>query len=445
MVREQLMESLRKLGMEFPETATVSQLRGMLQTVIGIGDQEQQSGGGEAEVQAQANVPDDEISKATHTKVIATTTEQECTCEKTTTDEHAEADQHPITIEQEQMCELAVEMCGNTDRQTGKMGVREQTSKQGVATDVHDYTSQQETVTSMQVYTDKQAAAMNKHKQAKNMRAELEKQIRKLEMLKLQYERNEVKENMGTKIVHFIDVEAAIIKFTGDNGQNVSKWTKEYERITAMLGCSEAEKFLYARRLMSGSASLFMRSSKARTWQELKQELEGEFKRTIGVKEALKTLECRKWNRHGESLHRYTLIMQELAEGIPISEAELIEYIVEGIQDKTLAATMILSHTTLKSFKEGIPRYEKVLRERSQQRVANTKGSKLADVRCYKCQGFGHFATTCTKEYFPKGACFKCRKVGHFKINCPQRAVAAVEEEEEEEIGWRMKPVQLHQ
>ncbi|XP_073838510.1 uncharacterized protein [Musca autumnalis] len=436
MVREELMKSLKELGMDFPETATVSQLRGMLQAVIGTNGQEQKIGGGEAEKLAQANVPNDEINAEKRSEVNVANTEKVCICEKTTTNEHAEADQHPITTEQEQLCELAVDILANTDGQTSRMGVRDQAGEKVVA----------KNATSMQVYADKQTAAMNTYKQA-NVRAEVEKQLRKLELLKVQYEMNQEEKEANAKVVHFIDVEAAVVKFSGDNGQSVSKWISEFDRVTAVLGCTEANKFLYARRLMTGSAGLFLRSSNAKTWRELKGELQDEFKQSVGVKEALRRLERRKWDRQGESLHTYTLIMQELAEDTPITEAELIEYIVEGIQDRALAATMLFNHTTLKSFKGSIPKYEKVLRERGQQRVAVGKEVKLADVRCFKCQGFGHFASTCTKEYLPKGACFKCRKMGHFKVNCPQRAVAAVEKEkeEEEEIGWRMKPVQLYQ
>ncbi|XP_073822472.1 uncharacterized protein [Musca autumnalis] len=495
MVREQLMENLRKLGMEFPETATVSQLREMLRKVVGASGPENQNSEGEVELQAQANVQD-EIDVHTHTEANAATSKQ------------VQADIHSIIVEQERRGEAtknvreqtsqqsdamnvrertnqqadeinvreqtsqqsdAMNVRERTNQQADEINVREQTSQQSDAMNVRERTNQQADEINVREHTSKQTVAMNmgehtnepavamnvrehvdkqaKDVQANNILAEIDKQLRKLKLLKLQYEMNEVEEKKeNTKGVNFVDVEGAIAKFTGDDEQNVVKWTREFERITTVLGCGATEKFLYARRMMAGSAGLFMRSSEAKTWQDFKQELEIEFKRSMGIKETLKTLENRKWNRQAESLHRYTLVMQELAEGAPVTEAELIEYIVEGVKDRSLATTMSLNHTTLASFKSCIPKYEKMLRERSQQRVTNAMRPKSAEVRCYKCQQFGHYATTCTMEYKPKGACFKCGKLGHFKEKCPKQTVAAVDEEEkEEEIDWRMKPVQLHQ
>ncbi|XP_073814738.1 uncharacterized protein [Musca autumnalis] len=469
MIREQLMENLRKLGMEFPETATVSQLREMLRKVVGASGPENQNSEGEVELQAQANVQD-EIDVHTHTEANAATSKQ------------VQADIHSIIVEQERRGEATKNVREQTSQQTDAMNVRERTNQQADEINVHEQTSQQTDAmnvrerTNQQAdeinvreHTSKQTVAMNmgehtnepavamnvrehvdkqaKDVQANNILAEIDKQLRKLKLLKLQYEMNEAEEKKeNTKSVNFVDVEGAIAKFTGDDEQNVVKWTREFERITTVLGCGATEKFLYARRMMAGSAGLFMRSSEAKTWQDFKQELEIEFKRSMGIKETLKTLENRKWNRQAESLHRYTLVMQELAEGTPVTEAELIEYIVEGVKDRSLATTMSLNHTTLASFKSCIPKYEKMLRERSQQRVTNAMRPKSAEVRCYKCQQFGHYATTCTMEYKPKGACFKCGKLGHFKEKCPKQTVAAVDEEEkEEEIDWRMKPVQLHQ
>lgn len=192
----------------------------------------------------------------------------------------------------------------------------------------------------------------------------------------MQFEINELetKREKPKSYVSFVDIENALEKFSGDNEYNISKWTREFEKITAVMECTAAEQFVFARRMMTGSASLFLRSSKATTWNELKAELTGEFKRTTGVKEALKTLEERKWERQAESLHRYVLIMQELAEEPPINEAELIEFIVEGMRDKTPATAMFLNVTSLEVFKRNIPRYEKLVRERSQRRwAAGTK------------------------------------------------------------------------
>ncbi|XP_073848419.1 uncharacterized protein [Musca autumnalis] len=268
-------------------------------------------------------------------------------------------------------------------------------------------------------------------------------------MLQLQYEISELeaKREKAKTSTCFADVDNALTKFNGDDGYDVTKWIKEFEKVTSVIGCTEAEQFLFARRMMTGSASVFMRSSEANTWVKFKKELAAEFKQVTGIKEALKRLEDRKWNKQTESLHRYALLMQELAEGTPISEAELVEFIVEGIQDKTMAATVFVNITTVNDFKRAIPKYEKMVRERNQrnqQRATGVTKVNLADVRCYNCREYGHYQTSCPKEMKPKGACYRCGKVGHQLMNCPQRAVGAVNEEDEEEIGWSMKPQQLY-
>ncbi|XP_073838380.1 methuselah-like 14 isoform X2 [Musca autumnalis] len=329
---------------------------------------------------------------------VASTNEQRPTCEQATTSQLAHTDTHPITVEQERVCEQ-------------------------VAANVQDATAEQK--------VDERGKEVGSEMQR------IEKLQAKLQLLKLQYELNEMEKMKNEKVkgANFADIEGAITKFTGDDEQSIVKWIKEYERVSSVLGCSATEQFLYARRMMAGSASLFMRSSQAKTWLEFKQELSAGFERVTGVKEALKALENRKWDRQNESLHRYTLIMQELAEGTPLSEAELVKYIIEGIRDKTLGATMSQNHSDLASIKRCIPKYERMLQERSKQR-----GPGLLEVRCYNYQKFGHYASTCRKENRPRGSCFKCGQLGHFRTNCPQQTIAAVDEEQEEDgIRWRMK------
>ncbi|XP_073844186.1 uncharacterized protein [Musca autumnalis] len=240
-------------------------------------------------------------------------------------------------------------------------------------------------------------------------------------------------------VVTFADIEAALPKFTGDDGYAVTKWVAEYEKITNVLNCTEAAKFLYARRMLAGSAGLFVRGAKAESWLALKKELCDEFQKPLGTKEILRRLDNRKWQRGKESLHRYALEMQQLADGAPITEAELVEYIVEGMCDKSAASLVFLHAATVGAFKRLIPRYEKMMAEKAQRLArSNTVSPALAGTRCYNCQGFGHYQSSCKKEQRPKGACFKCGRSGHLKIHCPLRAVGAVQEQE---VDWNIKPM----
>ncbi|XP_073834177.1 uncharacterized protein [Musca autumnalis] len=259
----------------------------------------------------------------------------------------------------------------------------------------------------------------------------LEKEIRELERYK-----EEPKKSVAT----FADIQGTLPKFTGDDEYTITKWVSEFDKVTNVVGCTAADKFLFARRMMAGSAALFLRNAKSESWEGLKEELCAEFRKTVGVKEILKKLDNRKWNRATESLHRYVLVMQELAEGAPINEKELVEFIIEGMQEKSVAASIFFSTTTISDFKDLIPRYEKMTFEKSQRQL---KGSlvdhTLAEVRCFNCQKLGHYANSCTKEKRQTGACFKCGRTGHLRFHCPLRAVAAVPQEEE--LNWNAEPM----
>ncbi|XP_073819808.1 uncharacterized protein [Musca autumnalis] len=290
---------------------------------------------------------------------------------------------------------------------------------------------QAETTTTSQTHV-----ATNMHAQTNDEAVDrIEKLKAQLKEMKLQNEEEEKKES----VVTFADIEAALPKFTGDDGYAVTKWVAEYEKITNVLNCTEAEKFLYARRMLAGSAGLFVRGAKAESWLALKKELCDEFQKPLGTKEILRRLDNRKWQRGKESLHRYALEMQQLADGAPITEAELVEYIVEGMCDKSAASLVFLHAATVGAFKRLIPRYEKMVAEKAQRLArSNMISPAPAGTRCYNCQGFGHYQSSCKKEQRPKGACFKCGRSGHLKIHCPLRAVGAVQEQE---VDWNIKPM----
>lgn len=87
--------------------------------------------------------------------------------------------------------------------------------------------------------------------------------------------------------------------------------------------------------------------------------------------------------------------MQEIASGFNISERDLIEYIVDGLCDKTSAPMVFCNVTSVAELKKLLPRYEKL-------RVKPSKVSKTSverkEVRCFNCSVLGHYANECPKE-----------------------------------------------
>lgn len=111
-------------------------------------------------------------------------------------------------------------------------------------------------------------------------------------MLKLEKEINEMEAQRAGKrsMSNFADIEGALPKFNGDDEYGIEKWITEFEKVTKVVGCAEAEKFLYARRMMAGSAALFLRNTKSDDWQGLKNEMIAEFKKAVGAKTILKKI-----------------------------------------------------------------------------------------------------------------------------------------------------------
>lgn len=78
-------------------------------------------------------------------------------------------------------------------------------------------------------------------------------------------------------------MEGALPKFSGDNQLIITKWIQEFDNITNVMKCSKTEQFIYARRMLKGSAALLLRSTKSNSWEGLKKELVNEFGRVVGA------------------------------------------------------------------------------------------------------------------------------------------------------------------
>ncbi|XP_073844576.1 uncharacterized protein [Musca autumnalis] len=416
MEKEKLMAQLRELGIDFPLTATLCQLRNLLKGVIGANAPLPQASNMTALAEEDAEVQPSESSTQDATAAVVQPSEH-----STQTQDAAAAVVQPSEHSTQTHDEVAAVV------QPSERSTQTQTKQDGAAV----------------LPARKSSSQACAEQEAENDLTSIAKQMQaKLNILKLQQQIDELERQRNVKpktVACFADVEGSLPKFTGDGEYNIYKWVKEFEKVTNIVGCTPAEQFLYARRMMAGSACLFMRTSMANNWPQFKMELCAEFKKDIGVKDILRKLENRKWYKGKETLHHYALVMQEIAEEAPIiNQSELVEYIVEGLQDKTLASTVFFNTTTMADFKSKIGKYEKLLEERTQRYAkGGATSSTLENVRCFNCQAYGHYATSCPKERKQQGGCFKCGKMGHLRIHCPLKVVAAMPEEE---LNWNTKP-----
>lgn len=67
----------------------------------------------------------------------------------------------------------------------------------------------------------------------------------------------------------FAQIDGTIAKFTGDDTYSVDKWISDFEIAVSPLRCPDDFKLLCARRLMDGTAKIWLRTIIAHTWTEL--------------------------------------------------------------------------------------------------------------------------------------------------------------------------------
>ncbi|XP_073822041.1 uncharacterized protein [Musca autumnalis] len=322
------------MGVDFPETATAQQLRRLLAEVIGANSLQQDRAELPAE-QQEAVVPTNEQAQAELAQQqMACVTSQPEALQQQQSNEQAQAE-----LAQQQMAYVTSQPEALQQQQSNEQAqAQPQSNKQGPLQQKQTSTQSQQQVEIIHIEDE----------------TSIEQQMRKqFNMLMLEKEMNDLQKQGSKKksMVSFADIEGALPKFTGDDDYTVTKWVDEFEKVTNVVGCAPAEKFIFARRMVSGSAQLFLRSAKAEDWPSLKKELCAEFRKTVGVKDILRKLDSRKWKRGQESLHRYALTMQEIGEGAPITQAELVEYIIEGMQDRSMAALVFMNVTTVADFK----------------------------------------------------------------------------------------------
>lgn len=261
---------------------------------------------------------------------------------------------------------------------------------------------------------------------------------RRHEILKLQREIQEM-EIQGAYAIpprraEFADVEHALPPFTGDDSYGVRKWVSDFEEIVDTLECDDRFRLRCLRRLLSGTAKIFLRTIRAENYEMLRDLLIAEFDMQLTRPQIFAKLSNLRIQQN-ETAHQFVLKMQELSSHANIEDVELIDFIITGLRDP-VGVTMFYTVRTITELKQLLPRYEQ-RRQRSIS-VVNVKNkygtaSKENPVpvsaantseplkRCYNCAGFGHMSNQCPQPKRQQGACFKCQEHGHTYSNCPKR------------------------
>ncbi|KMQ87017.1 hypothetical protein RF55_13822 [Lasius niger] len=160
-------------------------------------------------------------------------------------------------------------------------------------------------------------------------------------------------------------------------------------------------------------------------------------------------LEARVWNA-GKTFADYLHDKVTLGNRVPVSDTEIISYVIEGIPSQELRtqarvqcyrsveamltafanvpAPKEASHRSLTQRRGDPPAIEKDKQQSREQRKTKEVNSPK---KCYNCNETGHFAADCTKPKRERGSCFKCEKFGHRANQCnpPKEDVNCVMQE----------------
>ncbi|XP_031632439.1 uncharacterized protein LOC116346498 [Contarinia nasturtii] len=241
-------------------------------------------------------------------------------------------------------------------------------------------------------------------------------------------------------------------KFDGTELHDVTKWIENLENVFAMFRYGDRDKLVATRHLMTGRAKRFAEITSAFAYEQFKQALLTEYERAYTVQDVFSQLKARVI-KPDETPREYIIEMQHIASRSMIPEADLIDLIISGLNDKSVHASILYGARTLADLKLLTERYEKLRRVTVQPKTsaipaamtkpksnvpdasANTRAFAsasanatksvgeidLSGIRCYNCFNYGHYQSKCTAPKRPPNSCFICHEGGHTRHECPKK------------------------
>lgn len=237
--------------------------------------------------------------------------------------------------------------------------------------------------------------------------------------------------------VRFEDIQASFRNYDGQS--NFDAWIDQFEEQSMIFGLNDIEKFIYAKKLMVGTAQLFTKyESQAKTFFDYASELHEEF----GKKHNSAVTHEKLRNRHknqDETTTEYLYSMLAIAAEGDVELQAVITYIVQGLPGPSSAKSFMLEAENMKEFKKKLAAFDtqqkffhETAKIQSRQARSNPyvnakpvqdpKATKVKEERkprmhCYNCGDFHRSEDCPNKEKGPK--CFNCNQFGHRSDSCP--------------------------
>lgn len=233
-----------------------------------------------------------------------------------------------------------------------------------------------------------------------------------------------VRESGVQPMLTYRDVEDALETYSGDGSKNFERWVTNFEETADMCKWTDTQKVIYAKRLLRGSAKLFVNfECSCKTWKELKKSLKAEFATTANSKDVHRQLSLvRKQN--DESFQEYIYRVLDIASHAEIEQEAKIQYIIDGIKDAEVNKVVLYGATTIKELRKKFVHYEALVnkmrsRNQNNEKTGRTNASKTdsSGKRCYNCGEKNHISKECLNK--AKGVkCFSCGEFGHIASKC---------------------------
>lgn len=245
----------------------------------------------------------------------------------------------------------------------------------------------------------------------------------------------------------FDDVSAAIEVFSGDDKYTVQAFIDNLETAAVQFVWTDTQKATYAKRFLSGTAKSSLRSSGARSWQEIQRELLANF--SMENHSVVELLSNRRM-QPGESPLQYFFAMREIAAMGQVADPDLIKYITKGVATTQPERLFFAEISSVDSLRKKLKYFSEIV---AQSTSSDSSSSYAIPVRrnpffgqepaatapprrCFNCQEEGHFANACRKPRRP-AVCFTCGQEGHMSSQCHRRQVPKQVTNIEFEHGWR--------
>jgi len=226
-------------------------------------------------------------------------------------------------------------------------------------------------------------------------------------------------------------VEDSLGTFSGDGTQNMRRWLTLFEETAEMCRWTDAQKVIYAKRQLRGSAKLFANfECHIQTWRDLKNALTEEFGKTMNSRQVHKELSAAK-RKSGETYQEYIYRVLEIASHADIELEAKIQYIIDGVNDEKSYKSILYGATTIKELRQRFLLYETQRTNRgkikqqsqthtaSKKKVANQVSVDASGKRCFNCGDTKHLGKECPDKT-KRQKCYSCNEFGHIAAKCPR-------------------------